>query len=206
MDMKYKHILFDIDGTLVDNESAVINTWQQTIQELLGKHYEKNELDFVLGIPGVTTMQKLGIKNPEEAFELWGKHFQERRNDITLFDGIEDVVSELKHKHYKLGLITSRTRDELNNDDALCKIFHCFDLAICVTDTVNPKPSADPILAYFERTGATPSETLYIGDAAYDSQCAANAHVDFALATWSNGTKDISCKYLLTRPSDILKL
>ena len=37
--MKYKHILFDVDGTLVDNESAVINTWQQTIEELLGKHF-----------------------------------------------------------------------------------------------------------------------------------------------------------------------
>jgi len=47
---------------LVDNESAVINTWQQTIEELLGKHFEKNELDFVLGIPGVTTMQKLGLE------------------------------------------------------------------------------------------------------------------------------------------------
>ena len=60
--MKYKHILFDVDGTLVDNESAVINTWQQTIEELLGKHFEKKELDFVLGIPGVTTMQKLGLE------------------------------------------------------------------------------------------------------------------------------------------------
>lgn len=158
--MKYKHILFDIDGTLVDNESAVINTWQQTIQELLDRHYEKNELNFVLGIPGITTMQKLGIENPEEAFELWSKHFQEHRNEITLFDGIEEVISELKQEHYKLGLITSRTRDELNNDDALCKIFHFFDVAICVTDTVNPKPSADPILAYFERTGAKPSEFI----------------------------------------------
>jgi len=66
--MRYKHILFDIDGTLVDNESAVINTWQQTLEELLGKHFEKDELGFVLGIPGVTTMQKLGIEMAEEAF------------------------------------------------------------------------------------------------------------------------------------------
>ncbi|WP_374048536.1 hypothetical protein [uncultured Bacteroides sp.] len=29
---------------MVDNESAVINTWQQTIEELLGKHFEKKEL------------------------------------------------------------------------------------------------------------------------------------------------------------------
>jgi len=202
--MKYKHILFDIDGTLVDNESAVINTWQQTIEELFGKHFEKEELNFVLGIPGVTTMEKLGAKNSEEAFDLWSKHFQEHRNEITLFDGIDKVVKTLKQTNHSLGLITSRTHDELNNDDALCQIFHLFDVAICVTDTVNPKPSADPILAYFDRTGATPADTLYIGDSAYDSQCAINSHVDFALATWSNGKKDIPCKYELEKPSDIL--
>lgn len=81
--MKYKHILFDVDGTLVDNESAVINTWQQTIEELLGKHFEKNELDFVLGIPGVTTMQKLGIENPDKAFELWNRNFQKHRSEMV---------------------------------------------------------------------------------------------------------------------------
>ena len=204
--MKYKHILFDIDGTLVNNESAVINTWQQTIEELLGKHFEKDELNFVLGIPGVTTMQRLGVDNPEEAFDLWSKHFQEHRSEITLFEGIDEVVRNLKFEQFNLGLITSRTRDELNNDDALCRIFHLFDIAICVTDTANPKPSADPILAYFEKTGAAPSDTLYIGDAAYDSLCATNAKVDFELATWSNGKKEIPCKYELKKPSDILNI
>ncbi|WP_018464727.1 HAD family hydrolase [Segatella paludivivens] len=204
--MKYKHLLFDIDGTLVDNESAVINTWQQTIQELVGRHFEKDELTFVLGIPGVTTMKKLGIENSEEAFARWSELFQEHRNEISLFDGIEEMINELKNKQYKLGLITSRTRDELSNDDALCKIFHLFDIAICVTDTAHPKPSADPILAYFEKTGATPAETLYVGDAAYDSQCAVNANVDFALATWGNAKKGISCKYQFDMPHDLIEL
>jgi len=47
---------------------------------------------------------------------------------------------------------------------------------------------------------------LYIGDAAYDSACAANSHVDFALATWSNGKKEIPCKYELVHPLDVLNI
>ena len=203
MIMKYKHILFDIDGTLVDNESAVISTWQQTINELFGKHYEKSELNFVLGIPGVPTMQKLGASDPDEAFKVWSINFQKHRNEICLFDGIADVMKELKKQGYHLGLITSRTRDELNNDDALCLIYDLFDCAICVTDTKSPKPSAEPLLAYIEQCGANRNECLYIGDAAYDSLCAQNANVDFCLATWSEGKKDIPCKYLLSKPKDI---
>ena len=94
----------DVDGTLVDNESAVINTWQQTIEELLGKHFEKKELDFVLGIPGVTTMQKLGIENPDKAFELWSRNFQKHRSEIALFEGIDELVNKradrIKSKRY----------------------------------------------------------------------------------------------------------
>ena len=204
--MKYKHILFDIDGTLVDNEKAVLSTWQQTIKELFNRYIEKDKLNFVLGIPGVTIMEKLGAENPEEGFKIWQRHFQEHRNEITLFKGIKEVVCKLKEKNLCLGLITSRTREELNNDDALCQIYHLFDVAICVTDTINPKPSADPILAYLQRTGATSSDSLYVGDSAYDNLCATNAQVDFALATWGNNKKNIPCKYKLKEPSDILTI
>ena len=68
--MEYKHLVFDIDGTLVDNEKAVLATWQETILQLFGKHYETSELNFVLGIPGVTT------HHPQK---LRGKVFKQKR-------------------------------------------------------------------------------------------------------------------------------
>ena len=35
--MKYKHIVFDIDGTLIDTEYAVLHSLQETIKELSGR-------------------------------------------------------------------------------------------------------------------------------------------------------------------------
>ena len=35
--MKYKHIVFDIDGTLIDTEYAVINSLIKTITEITGR-------------------------------------------------------------------------------------------------------------------------------------------------------------------------
>ena len=32
--MKYKHIVFDIDGTLIDTEYAVLHSLQETIKEI----------------------------------------------------------------------------------------------------------------------------------------------------------------------------
>ena len=203
---KYKHLVFDIDGTLVDNEHAVLHTWQETLEELLGKRYELEELGFVLGIPGVTSMERLGITEPEKAFLHWGNQFVNHRDDIRLFDGIQELIIHLQQKGVKLGIVTSRLPTELDNDNALIKIINYFSTVICVTDAPRPKPNADPLLVYMQRENAQPSEVLYIGDSDYDRQCAANAGVDFIRALWGKASSNVSeTEKMALAPADIIK-
>ena len=65
--MKYKYVIFDIDGTLVDNEKAVIATWQKTINQLLGKYYKVSELDFCFGHSRRNLNATAREENPQEA-------------------------------------------------------------------------------------------------------------------------------------------
>ena len=205
--MGYKHLIFDIDGTLVDNEKVVIATWQETILQLFGKHYETSDLNFVLGIPGVTTMERLGAENPQEAFVVWGQNFIKHKAEIELFPHIENTIAALKSKGLDLGLVTSRTHDELNNDFALGEIIEHFDTIICVTDAPRPKPNPDPLLVYLERCGLSPDEVLYIGDSDYDYHCAKNAKVDFGVASWGdNRISHTDARYSFNSPMDILNI
>lgn len=205
--MGYKHLIFDIDGTLVDNEKVVIATWQETILQLFGKHYETSDLNFVLGIPGVTTMERLGAENPQEAFVVWGQNFIKHKAEIELFPHIEHTIAALKSKGLDLGLVTSRTHDELNNDFALGEIIGNFDTIICVTDAPRPKPNPDPLLVYLERCGLSPDEVLYIGDSDYDYHCAKNAKVDFGVASWGdNRIRHTDARFSFNSPMDILNI
>jgi len=205
--MGYKHLIFDIDGTLVDNEKVVIATWQETILQLFGKHYETSDLNFVLGIPGVTTMERLGAENPQEAFVGWGQNFIKHKAEIALFPHIEHTIAALKSKGLELGLVTSRTHDELNNDFALGEIIGNFDTIICVTDAPRPKPNPDPLLVYLERCGLSPDEVLYIGDSDYDYHCAKNAKVDFGVASWGdNMISHPDARFSFNSPMDILNI
>ena len=205
--MGYKHLIFDIDGTLVDNEKVVIATWQETILQLFGKHYETSDLNFVLGIPGVTTMERLGAENPQEAFVVWGQNFIKHKAEIELFPHIEHTIAALKSKGLDLGLVTSRTHDELNNDFALGEIIGNFDTIICVTDAPRPKPNPDPLLVYMERCGLSPDEVLYIGDSDYDYHCAKNAKVDFGVALWGdNRISHTDTRFSFNSPIDILRI
>ena len=66
--MKYKHIVFDIDGTLIDTEYAVLHSLQETIKGLSGREIPCSELRFALGITGTDALKKLAIKDTSFRF------------------------------------------------------------------------------------------------------------------------------------------
>lgn len=72
--MKYKHIVFDIDGTLIDTEYAVLHSLQETIKGLSEREIPCSELRFALGITGTDALKKLEIKDTSYAIELWDKN------------------------------------------------------------------------------------------------------------------------------------
>lgn len=203
---KYKHILFDIDGTLIDTEEAILQSLQDTVREMLHKDIGKPELKFALGIPGSVTLRKLGITDTERANERWNEHLLKYKSRIRLFDGIPELLDSLKTNGCKLGIVTSKTRSEYTADFAApFALSGYFSTVICVEDTPRPKPSPDPLLAYLNASDANAADMLYIGDTLYDSQCAQNAGVDFGLAAWGNAVaQEIPADYLFKRPADVL--
>lgn len=48
----YKHIVFDIDGTLINNEKAILHSLQDVLRERMGEEFSFEQLKFALGITG----------------------------------------------------------------------------------------------------------------------------------------------------------
>ncbi|HIW88546.1 MAG TPA: HAD family hydrolase [Candidatus Ligilactobacillus excrementipullorum] len=59
--MTYKNLIFDIDGTLIDTEEAVLNTWQVTLKEY-GYDFSLNQLQTILGIPLPQGLKQLDVQ------------------------------------------------------------------------------------------------------------------------------------------------
>ena len=204
--MKYKHIVFDIDGTLIDTEKAVLKSLQATLKEYQNRVVAIDELRFALGIPGEITLQKLGIPDIKEANATWNKYMSEFAYTIAVFDGIERVLSDLRSSGFELGIISSKTHKEYKADFSPFALEKYFGTVICFEDSVTPKPTAAPMLAYLKQTGANPDEVIYIGDTIYDMQCAKNAGVDFGLALWGCHSDDIRADCYFKSPTEILDL
>lgn len=200
----YRHIVFDIDGTLVDNERAILFSLQEVLRKTAGKEYSFEELAFSLGIPGEDALERLGVKDIPAVMELWIEGLRQCENMVSVHKGIEELVKELAERGYKLGLASSRPRELLEQDFGKYSISRYFDIKVCADDTKEHKPTAAPLLKYMELSGAARKEVLYIGDSVHDSSCARNAGVDFALAVWGSHTKETPADYYLETPADLL--
>lgn len=201
--MKYTHIVFDIDGTLIDNAQALLQSLQAVMKEETGEQIPIEALTFSMGIPGEATLSKLQVKDIDKAMKRWIELLSQYHHAVKIYDGIEECLKTLKQRGYHLGIVSSKPRVLLHDDFAPLSIYPYFETIICADDTTEHKPTAMPLLKYMEKAHTTKEAVLYIGDSDYDRQCAANAQVDFALAAWNKQAATDKAKCCLYHPDEL---
>lgn len=204
--MTYKDIVFDIDGTLIDTEDAMLLALQKAVYAAQGAKWELEDLRFIFGMTAEDALRKLGVKDTASAASLWKDYYLKDTSGVHVYQGMEAVLQELRARSYRLGILSSKTREEYETDFLPFGLGHYFDVLILAEDSARHKPDPEPMQAYLRRSGAIASEVLYIGDTVYDMQCARGAGVDCALALWGSGDpQGIEATYYFAGPEDVLK-
>lgn len=179
-----KHIVFDIDGTLLSTEYSLLHSLQDTLLTVTGRHYPLDELTFILGIPGVDSLERLNVPDIPGTLELWLKNLEDYAGTVALFPGIEALLAQLSRRGYRMGIVTSQTRSNFEKGFGSSPLRAYFGTVVCADDTERHKPNPDPLLKYAQLTGAHISDMTYVGDSPYDAACAESAGVRFFLAVW----------------------
>lgn len=203
--MGYSHIVFDVDGTLIDTFYSNMRSLQDVLKELTGQERTLEDLGQYFGIPGMDAALQLGLADPVAALRQWEDTLHTYTDHNKLYDGIQPLLERLAQMGCALGVVTSRTRAEAEVDPILSSIAHYFSITITADDTQLHKPHPDPLLEYMARAGCAPEQVLFIGDSAYDMQCAAAAGVASGLALWGARTLR-DCTHPLQRPEDVVAL
>lgn len=203
---KYKNIIFDIDGT-------ILNTANMNIYPLIKLIKEEKEIDmtyesllFALGLPGKKTLEILGFNNIDKSYEKWVKYVNEYEKKATLYDGIEDIIKHIHSKNIICGIVSSKNKSQYEVDFMPTGLHECMSAIVLEEDTKYHKPHPEPLKKVMEMLNINPYDTLYIGDSISDYNCSKNCEVDFALALWGAVDKNINATISLNEPMEILNL
>ena len=185
--MKYKVILFDLDGVLVDTTNIQIISTIQAINEEINEKIDNREDIVSIIKKTITTLEKLNIIKNKLKLNINIDRVYNRKKIIAnqLFNNfkIDDIKIELfkylKNKKIKIGVITNSNRMSAELLLKKIGIFDMIDILISNSDTKNKKPHAEPYIRgmlYFNRNI---EDYLIIEDSDDGIQSAINSGCDY---------------------------
>ena len=112
--MKQKHILFDLDGTIVRSDLGITKGVQKSLEHF-GIYEELDDLKKFVGPPMVesyTNFYGFSLEQYKEALDVFHDYYRTVGIfECELYDGIEEMLDSLS-KEYKLFLATSKPERE----------------------------------------------------------------------------------------------
>ena len=204
---KYKCIIFDLDGTMLDTEKMNMIPLQRVIKEELNKDVSYESLLKYMAYPGRKTLEYLGIKDIERVYDKWVRYVNEFEDGAQLYDGFDNIVKSLDSKGILCGIASSKTRKQYEIDFHKTGLHKYMKSVILADDTENHKPHPEPLLRVTENLDIDPKECIYIGDTISDYKATKAAGMDFGLALWgARDITEINADYEFKNPEDILEL
>jgi len=180
-------VLFDFDGTIMDTNQVIIDSWQTTFRTLEGREQDVDVLLNTFGEPLEKTLRDFFPNVPlEESIEIYRGYQRDFfLESIHLFPGIRELLDELLQRQVKMALVTSRLRH--TTEQALDKfdLYKYFGYVVTADDVTRHKPDPQCINIALDRIDSRPEQTLMIGDSLFDILCARNAGCGSVLVSWS---------------------
>lgn len=194
MESKYKMVIFDVDGTMLDTSEGIISSVEYVIHQQKLPALTHSQLLNFIGPPIQQSFQKYYSCSKQEAQRL-ADSFRVRYKDYDLlkakpYEGIYDLWNYLKSSGAMLAVATYKREDY-----AACLMEHFrftdYTRIIYGADNNNIRTKADIVnLCIKDAAYMLPSEALVIGDSVSDGEAARVNQCDFLGVTYGFGTKE----------------
>lgn len=166
-------VLFDFDGVLADSEPVHFACWAEVLAPvgvILSWEFFR---DHCVGLDDREMIRLIAAQSdpPRDWETLWARHpgkkelFSRRMLAAPPFaPGIGPLLDEL-HGAYKLAVVTSSARSEIEPVLAAGALLEYFDALVCGREAERLKPAPDPYLIAARLVGA--QQPLVVEDSTY---------------------------------------
>ncbi|MPY26291.1 HAD-IA family hydrolase [Shewanella psychropiezotolerans] len=210
---QYELVIFDWDGTLMDSVGKIVACMQEsalTLNMLMPTEQA------VRDIIGLSMDEALSILHPDASALLQGEmkevyrqqYLQLNQTPSPLFDGVEDLLTTLNGRGYKLAVATGKARAGLNRVLIATELGGYFVASRCADEAAS-KPSPEMILQLLNELDVSPDKAVMIGDSIHDLNMANNAGIHAIGVDYGAHDKDklsqAKPKVVISSPMELLE-
>lgn len=171
-------IAFDWDGTLFDSTAIITRCIQNAVRDVGGVVPSERDASYVIGMSLMQALAHAAPDLPTDRYPELGARYQHHyiahQNDISLFEGVLTMLSELKSRQHCLTVATGKSRRGLDEALQAVALKGVFDGSRTADETAG-KPHPRMLQELMREFGVAPARTLMIGDTTHDLQMALNA-------------------------------
>ncbi len=171
-------IVFDWDGTLFDSTAQIVYSLQAASRDLGVPVPAQEAARYVIGLGWQEALKiavpKLDPKDYQTFSASYRRHYLTGESRLQLFEGVPDMLRELRETGYLLAVATGASRAGLNRALTSLGLTSHFDATRCADETF-AKPHPAMLQELSEELDQNMNRILMVGDTIHDLQMAANA-------------------------------
>ncbi|MBR2807754.1 MAG: HAD family hydrolase [Oscillospiraceae bacterium] len=212
--MRYKAVLFDMDGTVLDTLDDLADSVNRSLREFGLPEVSRFQVGQSLGNGAKYLIRHCLPEGSDEAlceqvlsfYKPW--YDAHCRIKTKPYDGILQLMEALRADGIHQAIISNKP------DSAVQELAEAFfsglmDVVIGESPAVKRKPSPDTVLAAASQMGLMASDCVYIGDTEVDLETARNAGMDCIPVSWGFRTEEqlraTGAEEIIRSPEDLKK-
>ena len=207
--MNISCIIFDVDGTLLDNTKYIIKIFQDLLIKYLGasSSMSSEEVLGLWGPPGDVIFQN--IYPPEIVEVAWAEFLDLYRKDHPKMGFFtSNQINSFRNYVEYLAIFTGKGRRTNDITLDVLGFNDCFDVIFTGNDVVNSKPDPEALFQILDILKLNKNEVLFIGDSYLDIEAGKAAGIPTAGALWGaveiGKLTDSKPTYIFESPSEFI--
>ncbi|MBP1157723.1 MULTISPECIES: pyrophosphatase PpaX [unclassified Paenibacillus] len=200
-------ILFDLDGTILDTNELIIQSFLHTFEGMGDEPLTREHIVPNMGRPLIEQMVYFSGREQVEDLVAKYREFNIGRHDelVTEFPYVYETLALLHAAGVKLGVVTSKIRRTTEMGLRLTGMYDYFGTIVTVEDVEKPKPDPEGIRRALRELRGDASTAIMVGDSHYDIEAAHNAGVQSVAVSWSLKGREYLKRYEPTHIIDDIR-
>lgn len=204
-------LLFDFDGTLLDTNELIVQTFLSVLGEHFPGQYGREDVLHFIGPSLEQTFTKIAPGRVDELSDQYRRLNRTLHDElVSEYDGVTETLRTLKSRGLKMAIVSTKREETILHGLQLMGAHDIFDALVALDHVQNPKPHPEPLELALRLLDADQEGALMIGDNSHDIEGGKNAGVRTAGVAWAAKGEAFLAAYepdfMLNHISDLLDL